>query len=1551
VVSLGDRLWLPDTDHVWLPGKLASIADGQAVFRMAAPTSGADGTARGDEENPKDQTLPTASLAKYDQVVDQQLEGVDDICQLSTVGQASMLHTVRVRYVKQLIYTRVGRILVSLNPFTALPIFSVKHVDMYRKCTDTTDLEPHIFGIGKDAVTGIRTGLPQQVVLISGESGAGKTEAAKLILSFVSESVTSSSGNVQDRILQTSPIFEAIGNAMTVRNSNSSRFGKWLDMKFSNKLEIVGCGLTQYLLETTRICSQNPKERNYHVFFQMIRGLEKGKDASRFPSAQKKLLLDLKKPEAYRYLKGGQSEAPGIDDVQTFDETLDGFACVGFSMDTQFEIFRVLTAVLNIGNCDFKDKGEESVLADDAPCKKAAELLGCKEDALAECMLVKTIKVGGDTLKKPLDAASAQGMRDGLARMLYGRLFVWLVARMNKALSTANEAQADRSLGVLDIAGFESFETNSLEQLLINLSNEHLQQSFNATIFTSELEELEKEGITLGADVTFADNSDVLALISGKRGILDLLDESVALPKATDASYQASVLKEHEKHPRVFKTKFPGPVFGIKHFAGDVLYTCGGFLEKNADKPPDMAPALLDSSSLTLVKELGQTKTVDEPPDVPGKKKKAATVCSAFQSSMKSLMANITNADRHYIRCIKPNSEKVPSKFTSPMVLEQLLFSGVLEAVNIRQVGYSARILFTQFAARYGRIVDKLGDVKRPFSCALPAIGEARQEHMKKFIAALDQHLGGKLTGQMAVGRTKVMMKMDAMKLLDAARSADLQGSALMIQKHTRKLAATRKVKRLKEVEVKMRGWLQKIGHKAGTKKMPSTAFLVHMETKTDAVKQTLKDIEPIMEAVEKAGLKNHTVQIVQMCRVKMSQELEIYKEMNDICEGKDPIELETLLARSEIAGLHESDAHAVLKTRLHYLMVELPLEQARAAGVLIEDSGEPMMAAPTRQELEELVAEEKAAAKRGSVDVAVSEEPGRKMTMQENLAARKTVTGLGAGGQLAILTLIDNAIEDFEIGDLERHLGEAVNQGLNPEDLGSSMRWLANIQSEDFLNEALEEIKNEEIVDQTKMQQRVDNIEGQLKKLKELNNAKRFDAEESDDEDEEMLDDFNLARYPRLKPAKEWMAHQKSSSSASSAPVAYDEGPEFFEGEIQDADDPSADVLQSYMEEDDVQKACVDDADCLGYWMRASGEFRTLKAGKRTWRAGKPTNAVKSVMVKKSEESKKSHADAWGKHRAKQLSHSTDVIAESLTIVAEQDEELAIQNFTNILYYCADKPAQNLVRQASFDNIMCLAMRTDFCNEVFVQVLKQLTGNHNPRSRALCWHLLLLICQSVLPGEDFFQFIRSFFSVIVEFNDPDLSGYALGCAQALEMRALPVLRGHLQKKKPSAFAMKSWDKRFFIVGNHQMFWWATQEDSARPESARPRGGPLCKGVIDFIAEDADIVPEGETMFKILPKTGWSKLFENAQGDLKRQFLFDTKDCELDRDTWIGVVKEHMAYADRFRTKESVEASNAGSFMQADAKVRQAATEPVNSSQAPAQSFRATGVMSFFGRK
>ncbi|CAK0821355.1 unnamed protein product [Prorocentrum cordatum] len=722
--------WVPHPDLVWAPCAKKSDGvyadeDGKQVFHSGS----------------------------VNEVKDSQIEGADDVCNIDVVTEAVLLHNVRLRYKRQVIYTNISRILVAVNPFKKIAIFGEEWLKRYIQPSAEDRTTPHIYNVGYDAVTGIMaSGKRSQAVLVSGESGAGKTESAKLVLGYIaayssgsgqrydmsageaakagpkrtlsrySSTLTEGKVDIQDQIMKTNPILEAFGNAMTQRNNNSSRFGKWLELSFDGRGQIAGCQIVDYVLELTRVTGTAKVERNYHVFF----ALAHMRDSNELQG------LGMLPPSKYSYLKDCVQQAPSLNDAQIFEEIVEAFQSLEFEASLQKEIFSVVAGILELGNVKFAEVGESLAFAEEAKdlsegrlqgaktqdlseehrcaAQRAADLLGLNLANLGKALLTRESVVGGEKIQRSLKADQAAFERDAFVRLVYGRLFKWLICKMNQKL--LNGVEVTRFLGLLDIAGFESFATNSLEQLLINLSNEHLQAHFNHSFFTMEIEVYRAEGVNLSFDdVGFNDNKDIIELIAGKGGIFSILDDSGTLAKSADSDQKwvDRACKELQNHKRFGVPKFKGS-FTVKHFAGPVEYQAKGFLEKNLNKPPREGPNCIVTSSNSVLKEIGGTVIAELDlleQAAKGTKRKAQTVSNEFKESIAALMSKLKEADPHFIRCIKPNPEKKPDMFHSQLVMEQLLYSGALEAVKIRQSGYALRMPFEDFVAQYHVLLPK----------------------------------------------------------------------------------------------------------------------------------------------------------------------------------------------------------------------------------------------------------------------------------------------------------------------------------------------------------------------------------------------------------------------------------------------------------------------------------------------------------------------------------------------------------------------------------------------------------------------------------------------------------------------------------------------------------------------------------------------------------------------------------------------------------------------------------------------------------------------------
>jgi len=929
------RYWLPHKEHVWIPGTLVSTSSDKATFSI-----------HGDDDGEIMQ-LPVQDVAGFATVDAEQEAGVEDICQLAAVTEGILLHTTRVRYGKKLIYTRVSRTLLAMNPFDDLPIYSSQYVEQYKALADSMDAPPHIFGVSQDALKGLGATDNDQAILISGESGAGKTESAKLILSFVADAVRGTEGGIEERVLQTNPVLEAFGNAMTVRNNNSSRFGKWLDLRFSGggALAVMGCSLTSYLLETMRVCSQAADERGFHVFYQMLQ----------VRSSPVLSHLGLDTPLHYNYLKDAQLQAPGIDDAEGFVELREAFFMLGIDEQMQAEIFRVLAAILVLGNCDFCQEGHDaSRLADEAPARQVAEHLKVSPEKVIRCLLFRQIAIGRDITEAALRVDQARAARDGLARLLYGRLFLWLLSRLNSTLTLDDcpPAGEERLMGILDIAGFESFTVNSLEQLMINLSNEHLQQYFNKVVFKEELEESAREGIQMEGKIEFADNADCLSLIDGKAGLLDLLDETMVVPKVTDMTYVTKVLKQHDKHPRIIAPKFAKLGFGIRHFAGNVQYTCEGWLEKNADRPPDESAQLLVSSELELLVEIGATMADERaaleaggggPPasrgpgpsqvsrGPAGRGKKTRSVTAGFRTSLRSLISKIQAADPHYIRCVKPNAQKVPGRFTSAMVMEQMLLSGVLSTVHIRQQGFAYRILHKQFVLSYRCIADSDTNKRLPKS-------DINAQIAQNVCETLRERMPGLGPKAFAVGKSKVFMKQAAFKTLEDERRRVLGSMSIFIQRVYRGVMARNAIVEMKELRGDLRallGRMEMAPDAAGRRSSSWTGVSIYEQFGAlDEMQMALAELSGLLDRAQSLGFRNGDTVDAEYAKRRMLLEVDAVAELQKLHTSVDPVAMEKAMARARSVKLLSTNAAMELEIRLVRVRAQLPLMKAMEAAI-----------------------------------------------------------------------------------------------------------------------------------------------------------------------------------------------------------------------------------------------------------------------------------------------------------------------------------------------------------------------------------------------------------------------------------------------------------------------------------------------------------------------------------------------------------------------------------------------------------------------------------------
>ncbi|KAM4584658.1 myosin-9-like [Odontesthes bonariensis] len=645
---------------------------------------------------------------------------VEDMAELTCLNEASVLHNLKDRYYSGLIYTYSGLFCVVINPYKNLPIYSEEIVNMY-KGKKRHEMPPHIYAITDNAYRSMMQDREDQSILCTGESGAGKTENTKKVIQYLAHVASSfkskkdqgsavlSHGELEKQLLQANPILEAFGNAKTVKNDNSSRFGKFIRINFDVNGYIVGANIETYLLEKSRAIRQAKDERGFHIFYYMMSG------------AGDKLRSDLclEDYSKYRFLSYGNVTIPGQQNKDLFTETMDAFQIMSIPEEEIIGLMKVVSAVLQLGNMTFKKErnSDQASMPDDTAAQKVCHLLSINVTDFTRAILSPRIKVGRDYVQKAQTQEQAEFAVEALAKASYERMFRWLVLRINKALDKTKR-QGASFIGILDIAGFEIFELNSFEQMCINYTNEKLQQLFNHTMFVLEQEEYQREGIEwsfidFGLDLQPC--IDLIEKPAGPPGILALLDEECWFPKATDKTFVEKVAQEQGTHPKFQKPKKlkDEADFCIIHYAGKVDYKADEWLMKNMDPLNECVASLLNQSTDKFTADLwrdmdrivGLDKVAGMSDSMHGafktRKGMFRTVGQLYKEQLGNLMATLRNTNPNFVRCIIPNHEKKAGKLEPHLVLEQLRCNGVLEGIRICRQGFPNRIVFQEFRQRY----------------------------------------------------------------------------------------------------------------------------------------------------------------------------------------------------------------------------------------------------------------------------------------------------------------------------------------------------------------------------------------------------------------------------------------------------------------------------------------------------------------------------------------------------------------------------------------------------------------------------------------------------------------------------------------------------------------------------------------------------------------------------------------------------------------------------------------------------------------------------------
>ncbi|KAF5450122.1 hypothetical protein F2P56_030498 [Juglans regia] len=746
--------WIQLPNGNWELGKILSTSALESVVSMS------DGRVL---------NVKTESLVQANPDI---LDGVDDLMQLSYLNEPSVLYNLQYRYNRDIIYTKAGPVLVAINPFKKVPLYGNDYIEAY-KCKSIES--PHVYAITDTAMREMIRDEVNQSIIISGESGAGKTETAKIAMQYLA--ALGGGSGIEHEILKTNPILEAFGNAKTSRNDNSSRFGKLIEIHFSETGKISGANIQTFLLEKSRVVQCTEGERSYHIFYQLCAGA---------PAALREK-INLKSADEYKYLRQSDCYSiTGVNDTEQFHIVVEALDVVHVKKEDQQSVFAMLAAVLWLGNISFTvidNENHVEAVADEG-LYNAAKLIGCDIGELKLALSTRKMRVGSDSIVQKLTLSQAIDTRDALAKSIYACLFEWLVEQINKSLAVGKR-RTGRSIGILDIYGFESFDRNSFEQFCINYANERLQQHFNRHLFKLEQEEYIQDGIDW-TKVDFEDNQDCLSLFEKKPlGLLSLLDEESTFPNGTDLTF-ANKLKQHLNSNSCFRGE-RGKAFSVCHYAGEVMYDTTGFLEKNRDLLHLDSIQLLSSCSCQLAQTFASSMLTqsEKPAAGPSYKSGGAdsqklSVATKFKGQLFKLMQRLESTTPHFIRCIKPNNLQSPGLYEQGLVLQQLRCCGVLEVVRISRSGFPTRMSHQKFARRYGFLLLENAAFQDPLSVSVAIL------HQFNILPEMYQ-----------VGYTKLFFRTGQIGVLEDTRNRTLHG-ILRVQSCFRGYQARRYLKELR---------------------------------------------------------------------------------------------------------------------------------------------------------------------------------------------------------------------------------------------------------------------------------------------------------------------------------------------------------------------------------------------------------------------------------------------------------------------------------------------------------------------------------------------------------------------------------------------------------------------------------------------------------------------------------------------------------------------------------------------------------------------------------
>ncbi|XP_041073384.1 myosin-4-like [Carcharodon carcharias] len=688
--------YVPDPKELYVKGTVKSREGGKATVETLVDKKTV--TVK------EDDVLPM-NPPKFDKI--------EDMAMMTHLNEASVLYNLKERYAAWMIYTYSGLFCVTVNPYKWLPVYDPEVVTGYRG-KKRQEAPPHIFSISDNAYQFMQTDRENQSILITGESGAGKTVNTKRVIQYFASVGASGDaakkkeaqqsgkmqGSLEDQIIQANPLLEAFGNAKTLRNDNSSRFGKFIRIHFGTTGKLASADIETYLLEKSRVTFQLKAERSYHIFYQMM--------TNHKPEIIEACLITTN-PYDYPFVSQGEITVKSIDDIEELVATDTAIDILGFTNEEKWGIYKLTGAVMHFGNMKFKQKQREEQAEPDGTedADKVAYLTGLNSADLLKALCYPRVKVGNEFVTKGQTVQQVYNSIGALAKSIFEKMFLWMVVRINQQLDTKQARQF--FIGVLDIAGFEIFDFNSLEQLCINFTNEKLQQFFNHHMFVLEQEEYKKEGIEWEFIDFGMDLAACIELIEKPMGIFSILEEECMFPKASDTSFKNKLYDQHLGKSNNFQKPKPAKGkaeahFSLVHYAGTVDYNICGWLDKNKDPLNETVIGLFQKSSVKLLGHLYAVTAEAEAGAKKGGKKKGSsfqTVSALFRENLGKLMANLRTTHPHFVRCLIPNETKTPGAMENSLVMHQLRCNGVLEGIRICRKGFPSRIIYGDFKQRY----------------------------------------------------------------------------------------------------------------------------------------------------------------------------------------------------------------------------------------------------------------------------------------------------------------------------------------------------------------------------------------------------------------------------------------------------------------------------------------------------------------------------------------------------------------------------------------------------------------------------------------------------------------------------------------------------------------------------------------------------------------------------------------------------------------------------------------------------------------------------------